>query len=108
MSADNDVYLDEIVRLRDRLADIERAAGVNRAEPTYTTAQLEDRAFYKTHEADILRAAREPGTPRIVESEPLERPARVAVIDPVTGWEKTGVDTYLAPAPAPKVKGQKP
>ena len=66
---------EEIRALRARLARIEAAAGMIEVPRTYTSAELSDREFFKANEADILRAAREPGTPRIVESEP-EAPVR--------------------------------
>jgi hypothetical protein len=86
--SDQSAY-DEIDRLRRRLRAIENAAGINPEPPTYSSAQLEDRRFYKKNEADILAAAREPGTPRIVESEPEEPPPPVV-------WPDSG-DPRLTP-----------
>jgi hypothetical protein len=104
MSADTS-YADalaEIHALRSRLAGIEAAAGISPAPVTYSPAQLEDREFFKRNEQDILLAAREPGTPRIVEAEPIERPAPVYPPSEIEGWKTIGQDMYEASMPAPK------
>lgn len=105
MTAEHDAALDEIIALRARLARIEEAAG-RAADPVFTTRQLEDRTFYKANETEILRAAREPGSPRIVEAEPVERPTREYPESVIPGWRVTGQDIFEAPPAAPKVKGE--
>ena len=92
---------EEIRALRARLARIEAAAGLIEAPRTYSSSELSDRAFYKAHEPDILAAAREPGTPRIIESEPEARPTPVYP-PAIPGLTPRGVDTFEADPPTPK------
>ena len=86
-----DPYL-EIDALRRRLRAIEEAAGINLAPVTFTTNQIGDRAFYETHRAEIMLAAREG---RITESEPVE-PPRPVEYGPsgFGGLTQTGQDMY--------------
>jgi hypothetical protein len=92
----------EIRALKARLAAIEKAAGINPEPVTFTTAQIADRYFYTAHRDAIMKAASEG---RIVEAEPIERPAPVYPPSIIPGWKVTGQDTYEAPAPAPKTEG---
>lgn len=98
--------LDEVIALRARLARIEEAAG-RAADPVFTSTQLEDRTFYKANEAEILRAAAEPGTPRIVETAPIQRTAPTYPPSIIPGWKTTGQDMFEASIPAPKAPKEK-
>jgi hypothetical protein len=103
-----DDALDEIRRLRLRLAAIERAAGLIEPPKVWSTRDLSDRDTYTRNREDIHRALSEPGTPRIVEAEPIERPTPTYPPSEIPGWTPVGRDMYEAPAPAPKSKGQEP
>jgi hypothetical protein len=105
MTDDYNAALREIEALRRRLRSIESAAGVLEPPVTYSSRQLEDRDFFKRNESDILAAAREPGTPRILEEEPVERPAPEYPESIIPGWRTVGPDQFEAPMPAPKSKG---
>jgi hypothetical protein len=76
----DDIYLDEIVRLRERLRRIEVAAGVNRAERVWKASEIADRQVWKANKDAIMLAQREG---RVVDDsldEP-EPPARVEFLE---------------------------
>jgi hypothetical protein len=96
--------LREIDQIRARLRRVTEAAGMIEAPRTYTSAELSDRDFFKRNEQDILAAAREPGTPRILEAEPIERPAPVYPPTDIPRLTQVGPGMYVSEPLPPKKK----
>jgi hypothetical protein len=75
-------------------------------EPSFTTAQISDAAFYRAHKDAIHRAAR---LGRITEAEPVDpRPAPTYEPSIIPGWKAVGQDIYEATAPPPQTKDEEP
>lgn len=96
----------ELDNLRRRLARIEAAAaGTDPATRIYTTREIESPEFWARHRTEILVAAREPGTPRIVQSEAADPPAPIVYPDTgIPGLVQRGQDLYESTPPQKEAK----